>query len=876
MSHGPAVGRVLAALDARGYEPKPSGEGYVARCPAHEDRVPSLSLTAGADGRALVKCHAGCEFGAIVAGLGLAARDLFARAAADVDGLADRVATNPSAPFGGSRQRRSEFEIRDRAGNLIAVHIRLDGAEGKKFFWRRPDGRRGLGGLKTADLPLFGAEELPGGGTVAVVEGETARLSLREHGIPSVATVTGAASTPSAAVLRDLAAFDVVLWADHDDAGRAHMERIAKRLLGIGVKARVVHWTGASEPGDDAADFFRRGGTTAGALELIASAKAPEEAPKNAGDEAPHRASDKDERPVVRLVPGGMPDVVRDALHALAHDARAPRVFERNGLVVRVVRDAAPPSSAWLVRPSNAPVVAPVDAPWLAMRLQGSARFMRYDERVQGWVERDCPDAVAAKALAQRGEWKLPVLAAVVEFPPIRADGSVCTDTGYDPSTGLLFDAESATAVCVPSKPTATDARAAFARLRALMSDFPFMEEADFSAWLAFVLSLLCRHLFMLCPAFAFDAPVRASGKTLAADVACHIALGRLAAKLTPSADDGENRKRLFSLALEGVPVALIDNVARRFGGEAFDAVVTAGTVMDRLLGKNEMRSVEFRTVLALTGNNLAFDGDFVRRVVPCRLVPACENPELRGEFKIKDLREHVAAARGELLGAALTVVAAYLRAGRPEQPVRACGGFDAWRRVVPSAIVFAGGADPLQAQGRLAADVDADPDVQLARRLLGAVYSQFGIAPFAVAELAGRVELGPILCEVAPAEGGGLNTQKLGLRLRRWRDAARGGLVLRPVEPDRARGVARWRIEVLAGVDGPGERRDCRDSRDSFPSSKGTLGETVREFRSVAAGTPGSPGSPGQGTAEGEVGGFATDRRVDQPGRFEHLEDES
>jgi hypothetical protein len=40
---------------------KRSGKGWIAKCPAHEDHKPSLSLGEGADGRALLKCHAGCS-----------------------------------------------------------------------------------------------------------------------------------------------------------------------------------------------------------------------------------------------------------------------------------------------------------------------------------------------------------------------------------------------------------------------------------------------------------------------------------------------------------------------------------------------------------------------------------------------------------------------------------------------------------------------------------------------------------------------------------------------------------------------------------------------------------------------------------------------
>jgi hypothetical protein len=48
-----------------------------ARCPAHDDRNPSLCVSEGDDGRALVHCFAGCTTEAIVAALDLRMRDLF-------------------------------------------------------------------------------------------------------------------------------------------------------------------------------------------------------------------------------------------------------------------------------------------------------------------------------------------------------------------------------------------------------------------------------------------------------------------------------------------------------------------------------------------------------------------------------------------------------------------------------------------------------------------------------------------------------------------------------------------------------------------------------------------------------------------------------
>jgi len=43
-----------------------SGNGFVARCPAHDDQNPSLSLSLGDQGQFLAHCHAGCSFKNII------------------------------------------------------------------------------------------------------------------------------------------------------------------------------------------------------------------------------------------------------------------------------------------------------------------------------------------------------------------------------------------------------------------------------------------------------------------------------------------------------------------------------------------------------------------------------------------------------------------------------------------------------------------------------------------------------------------------------------------------------------------------------------------------------------------------------------------
>jgi hypothetical protein len=48
---------------------KRSGAGYLACCPAHDDRNPSLRISDGDNGKVIVNCKAGCSQDAVIAAL---------------------------------------------------------------------------------------------------------------------------------------------------------------------------------------------------------------------------------------------------------------------------------------------------------------------------------------------------------------------------------------------------------------------------------------------------------------------------------------------------------------------------------------------------------------------------------------------------------------------------------------------------------------------------------------------------------------------------------------------------------------------------------------------------------------------------------------
>lgn len=60
-----------------------AADRWLARCPAHDDKSPSLSIREGDDGRVLIYCFAGCGAVDVVEALGLGLADLFPERLAD-------------------------------------------------------------------------------------------------------------------------------------------------------------------------------------------------------------------------------------------------------------------------------------------------------------------------------------------------------------------------------------------------------------------------------------------------------------------------------------------------------------------------------------------------------------------------------------------------------------------------------------------------------------------------------------------------------------------------------------------------------------------------------------------------------------------------
>jgi hypothetical protein len=224
-----------------------SGGGWTARCPAHEDKEPSLSIDQRNDA-ILLHCFAGCSVDTITQRLGLDLADLF-------------VEPRPLAAASNGVARTIWYDGRDINGEIVARHKRVEqpGKKKRMSWWLPGATEAGLNGLPTNSLALFDITQLPDWPATApiiIVEGEKAATVLVQAGVPALGTMTGAEGCPSVEMLVALAGRRVILWPDNDKPGEMHMTRLGKRLIEAGVTSiKWFTWIDAGD-GGDAADYL--------------------------------------------------------------------------------------------------------------------------------------------------------------------------------------------------------------------------------------------------------------------------------------------------------------------------------------------------------------------------------------------------------------------------------------------------------------------------------------------------------------------------------------------------------------------------------------------------------------------------------------------
>ncbi len=352
-------------------------------------------------------------------------------------------------------------------------------------------------------------------------------------------------------------------------------------------------------------------------------------------------------------------------------------VYRRGGVCVRVID-----GEMVQVRQPDVAVMLGEGADWMLMTKDGP----------KPW---DPTDAFCSRVLGRTVFGHIRQIDGIAKSPLVLPDGTFLSREGYDEGTRLYLNAGPGWP-SMPSATSADEAKAHLGRLLDLVRDFPFESERDRSAWLAGLLTPLCRMLYHgNTPMFVFTATTPGSGKTLLAQVISIIVNGEEQPVSQLGSDAGEQQKEMLSILLAGRATHLMDNVSGDFRSQVLESVLTGGgSYTGRILGQSRSATVPVGTVFYLTGNNVSLGGDLFRRVILCHLAPQTDSPESRGGFSHPDLTGYAKAHRRELYTSAACIVQGWIQAGMPAAKKCEFGSFKPWG-IVRDVLMWAGMPDP-------------------------------------------------------------------------------------------------------------------------------------------------------------------------------------
>lgn len=216
-----------------------NGTGWMALCPMHADKNPSLSIDVR-DGKILVHCHAGCS--------------------------QERVLENLGIGVGQTEQRMvAQYGYTDEHGALLFEVVRY---EPKGFKQRRPGNNGGwtwnLHGLRRVIYQLPGVLKSE---SLLICEGEKDCLAASTLGMVATCNPGGAGKWREE-YSEYLRKKQVTIIADGDEPGLRHAEHVAQSLYGIAESVRVIQLPGAK----DLSEWLEHGGTRDALLEQIRKA----------------------------------------------------------------------------------------------------------------------------------------------------------------------------------------------------------------------------------------------------------------------------------------------------------------------------------------------------------------------------------------------------------------------------------------------------------------------------------------------------------------------------------------------------------------------------------------------------------------------------
>lgn len=519
-----------------------------------------------------------------------------------------------------------------------------------------------------------------------------------------------------------------VLCFDNDAAG----EVATKKAAGIlGVRSYAVQWPKCYRLGLDINDKLKAGDIK-GIMDSLTNVVrvGVDKADKKKQPQLPHQETESD----LPLFVDGEEQLrvdTRLAWGIVVDENDPPEVFEHSTGVV-IVKSKPKPSEK-----RNIEQMTPNR---MRCRLAKVADWVREKETKDGPVRVAVPPfkSVCENMLEDISP-SLPFLKGIITAPTLTEEGVLHKDPGYSEKSKYILELSPGLIIPdIPETPTTDEKAQARECIYELLEGFPFTSPAERAHAITLLIHPFVRAMIPgMVPMLIIEASTPGTGKTLLVKVLTYIFLGQDVQTMTIGKNDEETRKKITAKAINTPAYLFLDNVKDKIDSATIAAFITSGNWEDRLLGQTKMVSIPVTCALVATGNNITMSSEIARRSIRSKQDARLDRPwERTGEeyFKHPDLMGWTKKHRGKLIGAVLTLVQAWISAGRPVAEGKRLGGFEEWSDVMGGILSVAGISGFLENLNDFYEDSDAEGSVL--RSLISAWYRTFGGAEIGVSDI--------------------------------------------------------------------------------------------------------------------------------------------
>jgi hypothetical protein len=170
----------------------------------------------------------------------------------------------------------------------------------------------------------------------------------------------------------------------------------------------------------------------------------------------------------------------------------------------------------------------------------------------------------------------------------------------------------------------------------------------------------------------------------------------------------------IFATALSGSPILFLDNVSGFLKSSSLEALITASTVRDRVLGESKIKEIPNNLTVIITGNSLGISPDLQRRSLLVELfLEESRSEDRRIKNPLDDAR--ILEIRPKILSALWALVRCWKENGQPK-PKTTNPAFLLWSEIIGGILENAGFFSPCLAP---VLENSGDPDFRDMRQMV-------------------------------------------------------------------------------------------------------------------------------------------------------------